>query len=90
MSNESDRIPVPTNGHERTRPSRRTPRAASRPRRRTARPPPDRDAVADPATKVTSPELDVAVTPAQLAVGFGVVAGLVLLVLGGRRRRGKG
>lgn len=33
------------------------------------------------------PDLRIAVTPAQAAVGFGVIASLVLLLLGARRRR---
>jgi hypothetical protein len=42
---------------------------------------------ADPAAKATSPELTIAVTPAQLAVGFGVIAGIILLLVGRRRGR---
>jgi hypothetical protein len=44
---------------------------------------------ADPVPTVTSPELTVSVTPAQIAVGFGVIAGIILLVLGRRRGRGR-
>jgi hypothetical protein len=44
--------------------------------------------VADaPTQKATSPELTIAVTPGQLAVGFSVIAGIILLVL--RRRHGR-
>ena len=34
----------------------------------------------------TAPDLRLAFTPGQLAAGFGVLAGLILLVLGTRRR----
>lgn len=44
------------------------------------RPPPD-------AAALDHPDLRIAVTPAQAAVGFGVIASLVLLLLGARRRR---
>ena len=43
-----------------------------------------------PLATVTSPEPTAAVTPARIAVGFGMIAGIVLLVLGSRRGRGKG
>jgi len=39
------------------------------------------------AAAVDQPDLRIAVTPAQAAVGFGVIASLVLLLLGARRRR---
>lgn len=75
MSPSDDRIPVPTNGHH---------------------PPLDEAAIEagvdagvddmeDP--RGDRPDLRIALTPAQAAVGFGVVASLVLLVLGARRRR---
>lgn len=75
MSEADDRIPVPTNGHH---------------------PPLDEAAIEagvdagvdeldDP--RGDRPDLRIAVTPAQAAVGFGVVASLVLLALGVRRRR---
>lgn len=75
MSPSDDRIPVPTNGHH---------------------PPLDEAAIEagvdagvddmeDP--RGERPDLRIALTPAQAAVGFGVVASLVLLVLGARRRR---
>ncbi len=93
MNSETDRVTVPTNG--------RKPRAAAKPKAATstrrvkaavadADAPAAEDATAkrQPAVKVTSPELTVAVTPAQIAVGFGVIAGIILLVLGRRRRKG--
>ena len=74
MSRADDRIPVPTNGH---------------------RPPLD----ADPDARVVDDEVDPGIpevsrvgvgldaSPAQLAVGFGIIAGLIVIVLGRRRRR---
>jgi MYXO-CTERM domain-containing protein len=72
MSRSDDRITVQSNGHK---PPLETPPtdAASSP---TASPP------------SRGPDLRIAVTPAQAAVGFGVVAWLILLLLGRRRRRG--
>jgi hypothetical protein len=89
MTRESDRIPVPTNGHEPAE-RQRTPRAvmevpalAPATLLRSVTPP-------DPVPTVTSPEPATPVTPAKVAVAFSVVAGIVLLVLGSRRGRGKG
>ena len=36
----------------------------------------------------TLPDLRIAVSPAQAAVGFGIIASLILLVLRRRRKRG--
>jgi hypothetical protein len=36
----------------------------------------------------TPPDLRIAVSPAQAAVGFGIIASLILLVLRQRRKRG--
>ena len=86
MNSETDRIAVPTNG--------RKPRAV--PGGPTLPPVAAAEASDDPgqrgprATVTSSPELTVAVTPAQLAVGFGVIAGIILLVLGRRRGRRRG
>jgi len=71
MSSSTDRIPVPTNGH---------------------RPPLSSDAVAAPTDPAptggpSADELRVAFTPGQVAAGFGIIAALILLVVG--RRRGK-
>lgn len=71
MSSSTDRIPVPTNGH---RPPLSTePPAAA----------PEPGSTGGPSAS----ELRVAFTPGQVAAGFGIIAALILLVLG--RRRGK-
>jgi hypothetical protein len=77
MTREIDRIPVPTNG--------RGPRPVE---------PAEPSTAAPGATSATSDEADralqtVAFSPTQLAVGFGILASLILLVLGRRRGRGK-
>ena len=88
MSSEDDRIPVPTNGR-RPKPVPTEPAlgpaaalsaalAEAQPASQAAEPSP---AAAGPVT--------VAFTPTQLAVGFGIVASLVLLVAGRIRRRGR-
>lgn len=75
MSQDTERIPVPTNG--------RSPMPADVPseRRQTA-------PAADDAGAAVPRDQTVAFTPNQLAAGFGIVAGLVLLFVGARRRRG--
>ena len=74
---ESDRIRVPTNGHRKPLDTDvdAAPAAAGSPG----------DPALAPAFPPT-PDLRIAFTPGQLAVGLGIVAGVVLLVLGGRRR----
>ena len=67
MSQETDRIAVPTNGKG--------------PHPVEAAPPPDEPAEPTPPT--------VTFTPTQLAVGFGILASLVLLVVRQARRRGR-
>jgi len=86
MTGDPDRIAVPTNGrkpHPVTAPLpplRGEPPTAEPPR--TDRPP----RFFDP----TDPALLGAVSPKQLAVGFGIIASLVLLALGRSRiRRGR-
>jgi hypothetical protein len=81
---ETDRIRVPTNGHHRPleavgdhAASGDAPRAA------------EAAETADDPLGETGPDLRIAVTPGQLAAGFGILAGLVLLIAGSRRR-GKG
>ena len=88
MSGDTDRIAVPTNGHK-PRPSRRKARPAAEAPVLASTTPPAAIETPDRATKVTSPEMTVSVTPAQIAVGFGVIAGIILLVLGRRRGRGR-
>lgn len=71
MSNTEDRIAVPTNGH-------RPPLSSDSPA----------PSEASPETGAPSmDELRVAFTPGQVAAGFGIIAALILLVVG--RRRGK-
>lgn len=87
MSHETDRIAVPPNGRKPHRVAEASHPAAEA----VADGSTDADPAApDPVAKATSPELTIAVTPAQLAVGFGVIAGIILLVLGRRRGRRKG
>jgi hypothetical protein len=53
------------------------------------KPPPPVDArPPGPDPGPAGPDLRIAVTPAQAAVGFGIIASLILVVLGRRRRRG--
>jgi hypothetical protein len=91
MNSETDRITVPTNG--------RNPHAVAEAPAPATVDPAAEDAAdesgsepagGDPVAKVTSPELTIAVTPAQLAVGFGVIAGIILLVVGRRHGRRRG
>jgi hypothetical protein len=77
MSPETDRIPVPTNGR-RPHPPLAPPAAAGAP------------GPAAPGYYEAGPselELSVAFSPRQLAIGFGILASLVLLVGGLARRR---
>ena len=74
MSQDTDRIPVPTNG--------RGPHPAPAPL-----------AAAGPAEPPAAPselELSVAFTPKQIAVGFGILASLLLLLAGLVRRHASG
>jgi hypothetical protein len=87
MSPEADRIPAPTNGHK-PRQTRRKPRPAVE-APVLASTAADANQSPEAVAKVTSPEMTVSVTPAQIAVGFGVIAGIILLVLGRRRGRGR-
>jgi hypothetical protein len=81
MSPETDRVPVPTNG----RGPRQTPKA-KRPAPLAAEPKADADA--DPhAGEPTNADFSVAFSPKQVAIGFGILASLILLVVGARRRR---
>ena len=79
MSQDSDRIAVPTNG--------RRPHAVTTPA-----PEPELPAAAPSSERATAgapsdAELATALSPKQLAVGFGVVASIVLLVAGRVLRR---
>ena len=87
MSGPGDRIPVPTNGHRPSiaRVTDAPPPAGAPPEGGAARPtvPAPRPARGGP----TAPDLRIAVTPATAAAGFGVLAAIIVLLLG-RRRRG--
>jgi hypothetical protein len=72
MSQDLDRIAVPTNG--------RGPHPLPEPAL-----PPDDDFGAP-----SDEEMSTAFTPKQLAIGFGIVASLIVLLVGAARRRGKG
>jgi hypothetical protein len=84
---DPDRIAVPTNGHKphpvaaSLMPLRGEPPTA-------APPPPSPSAASRSASGPTDQEFSVAFTPKQVAIGFGIVASLVLL-LAGRARRGR-
>jgi len=74
MSGEHEPVPVATNGHRR---------------------PLDDEHPATAETHDEAPERQITVnpvmglpaSPAQIAVGFGILAGLIILLLGRRRRR---
>ncbi len=71
MSPDTDRIAVPTNGHRPT--ALTTPLAPLRGEPPTADPPSD---------DTSNAALSVAFTPKQAAIGFGIVASLLVLVAG--------
>ncbi len=77
MSPDTDRIAVPANGH---RPKGLGQLAPSR-----GEPP-----TADPIDDTSNAALSVAFTPKQVAIGFGIVASLLLLVAGRLWRRRSG
>ena len=82
MSEDTDRIPVPTNGtgpHPEVEP----------PAGRVAAIPVGQDLDAPSGPGAVPRDQTVAFTPNQLAAGFGIVAGLLLL-FAARRRRGRG
>jgi hypothetical protein len=70
---ETDRIRVPTNGH-------RAPLAVDGQEDPEAAP-----EARDPSVQPADPRI--AFSPGQLAAGFGIIAGLILLVVGSRRRK---
>ncbi len=74
---EPDRIAVPTNG--------RTPQAVAAPLEPLRGGPPTAD---PPATGPSDQDFSVAFSPKQVAIGFGIIASLILL-LAGRARRGR-
>lgn len=78
MSQDPDRIAVPTNG--------RGPHPISAPAAPAARAAPP----SPPETRLSGTsdeELSVAFSPKQLAIGFGIIASLLLLLAGRARRR---
>ena len=86
MNPETDRVPVPTNGrgphpHAPTIPADDVPAGAVAGNGPAG--PAATDGGAPPAT-----EPIIAFTPTQLAVGFGILASLIVLLVRSRRRRG--
>ena len=75
---EPDRIRVPTNGHRAPLSDDAAPDAVAA----------DTESVPDGA--LTPADLRIAFSPGQLAAGFGILAGLILLVVGSRRRGKRG
>ena len=93
MSRADDRIPVPGNGHgppidapvpDTARAPDRA--AAAAPESAVSEPTAPDPTAPEPAV-VVRPETTVVFTPGQLAVGFGIVASIILFVVGRRRRR---
>jgi hypothetical protein len=76
MSSSKDRVAVPTNGHK--PPLTDEPAALDLPDASGAAP---TDPLSPP-----NPTMGLPASPAQLAVGFGIVAALIILLLGRRRR----
>jgi hypothetical protein len=72
---ESDRVRVPTNGH-------RPPLGADAERGDAA------PAVPDPVVETELPDPRLVISPTQLAAGFGILAGLIVLLARRRGRRG--
>ena len=82
MTGDPDRIAVPTNG--------RSPHPVATPLAPLRGEPPTAGPSPAGSTRVfspTDPALLGAVSPKQLAIGFGIVASLILLALGRARRR---
>jgi len=69
---DTDRVRVPTNGH---RPALEAVDADD-----------GSPAAADPASPAEPVDPRIVFTPAQVAAGFGILAGLILLLVGTRRR----
>jgi hypothetical protein len=87
MSESEDRIPVPTNGHHRLAPEGDGPGSPASDGATVVADDLDPPSPTDPIDEATDAPR-IVVTPGQAtAVGFGIVAGLVLLVLGRRRGR---
>lgn len=82
MSGDSEKVHVPTNGHG---PHTLQPKTSPEPPTATAVPTAaiDLDAASGPSRSMSFQP-----TPGQLAVGFGILASLILLLVGRRRRRG--
>ena len=69
---ETDRVSVPTNGH--------------RPALEAIDTDDGSPAATDPASPAEPVDPRIVFTPAQVAAGFGILAGLILLLVGSRRR----
>jgi hypothetical protein len=80
MSRPGDRITIPTNGHHTLAAD---PSPAEAPASSPTSPAPDLDRPAGPG----GTDVRFAVTPGQAIMGFGIIASLLLLVLGRRHRR---
>jgi hypothetical protein len=78
MSPDVDRVPVPTNGR------------GPHPVAGDAPPPPVADGPTSATGAPSDEDLATAFSPKQVAIGFGIVASLVLLAAGWARRRGSG
>lgn len=81
MTHETDRVAVPTNGRK---PHQR-PSATAAPAAPDGADPDD----IDDADDTSDAALSVAFSPKQLAIGFGILASLVLLAAGAARRRSR-
>jgi len=80
MSSDPDRIPVPTNGRgPHPVPDPEVPAASAA-----------RGSMGGSSGGPSNMEMSVAFTPKQAAVGFGILASLLLLIVSGARRRRSG
>jgi hypothetical protein len=100
MSGSGDRIAVPTNGHHKPLSSDALEAPAASAVGVQDRPGPGQGGApggsdrplgegGSPAGAAATPEVRIALTPTQAAIGFGIVASLVLFLLGRRRRSGR-
>ena len=88
MSEGRDRIPVATNGHRHPLHGEDQDEGVRGTDSAPASPAPESAARRGRTPQVNPVVGPPAFTPTQIAVGFGVIASLILLLLGRRRRRG--
>jgi hypothetical protein len=93
MTGDQDRIPVATNGHRQPLPREDDGEGIAGTERPPASPTPEPPPSQPPDERGRTPSVNPvmgppAFTATQIVAGFGVVASLILLVLGRRRRRG--